>query len=519
MHPIPFRAPRRLFGTLLLLLVALFLAPRSSAAQVEDIVLIGGNYRMQGNLHNMQDGFFGAPSVADDDPSQQFVDTRLRLSFDLRPEAPLSVHYGLEIGDVTFGAENPPIWDSTGHRLTNVGSGSGGGEGADGVNLETKNAYLDMQIPGVPGLSFRGGIIGWGDQFDWTILATDFTGLQFTYERQRSWAQLTFLQFLEGRLRDAEDDSRWFALDGRHGLSSDTDISAGVYLWDDNPNDNPGSGDDAYQIYAGLKVKTRVLGRARLEISGVYNAGQEYLGQSCRVHVEHPDLDCRGQLAMAAAERELVRTGLDGSANQGFIGNVHVDYPVGKHWLGLTLQYISGESGSRASLDAGSQDVSAFMGLFNSQYSGFGRSRYTEGGGLELITLGSLNDSTAGLNNVSVSPFFGGGYNGRMLAVLRGRFELTPVFFAYAALGADQAAQPNENGDRLRGFEAATHLHWDLMPKLWLRLGGAMMFVQDWWHNNSDVALQGFPQPLGLDYDGSMEDIFQIVLRLQYDFG
>ena len=98
---------------------------------------------------------------------------------------------------------------------------------------------------------------------------------------------------------------------------------------------------------------------------------------------------------------------------------------------------------------------------------------------------------------VSVSPFFGGGYNGRMLAVLRARFELTPVLFAYAALGGDQAAQPNENGDRLRGFELASHLHWDLLPKLWLRMGGAYMIVQDWWVNNSDVALQGFPDPLG----------------------
>ena len=515
MHPNRFPAPWGVPGALLLLLIAVLVTPKSGVAQVEDIVLIGGNYRLQGNLHNMQDGFFGAPSAADGGATRRFFDTRLRLSFDLRPESPLSVHYGLEIGDITFGAQDPPIWDSTGQRLANVG----GGEGADGVNLETKNAYLDLQVPGVPGLSFRGGIIGWGDQFDWTILATDFTGLQFTYDRQDAWAQLTFLQFLEGRLRHDGDDSRWLALDGGYGLNGDTEVSAGVYLWDDNPNDNPVSGDAAYQLYAGVKVTTRVLERARLEISGVYNAGQEYLGQACRVHADDLDKDCRELLAMDPAEREVVRTGLDGSANQGFMGNLHVDYPLGKHWLGLTLQYISGEAGSRASLDAGSRDVSAFVGLFNSQYSGFGRSRYAEGGGLELITLGALNDSTAGLNNVSVSPFFGGGYNGRMLAVLRGRFELAPALFAYAAVGADQAAQRNENGDRLRGFELTSHLHWDLRPKLWLRLGGAVMFLRDWWTNNSDLALQGYPHPLGLDYEGSMDDIFQIVLRLQYDFG
>ncbi len=516
MYPIPSRVTQRLLGGLLILLTAVFLPPGPVSAQVEDIILIGGNYRLQGNLHNMQDGFFGAPSLSDNDSTQRFVDTRLRLSFDLRSDAPLSVHYGLEIGDITFGAENPPVWDSTGHRLVNVGSGSGGGEGADGVNLETKNAYLNVQIPGVPGLSFRGGIIGWGDQFDWTILATDFTGLQFTYERQASWTQFTFLQFLEGSLRHDEDDSRWFALDGGYDLTAGTDVTASLYLWDDNANDNPGSGDDAYQIYAGLKVNTRVLDRARLEISGVYNVGQEFLGQSCQVSVKQTEMEQSGQ---NCRDSPGSRTGLDGSANRGFMGSVHVDYPLGKHWLGLTLQYISGEAGSRISLDDGNQDVDAFLGLFNSQYSGFGRSRYTEGGGLELITLGSLNDSTAGLNNVSVSPFFGGGYNGRMLVVLRAKFEVTPAFFAFAALGLDQAAQPNEHGERLRGFEVASHLRWDLLPKLWLRIGGSMMFVQDWWEHNSDVSLQGFPQPLGLDYEGSMEDVFQFVLRLQYDFG
>ena len=98
---------QRLVGGLFVLLLTVFLPFGPACAQVEDMILIGGNYRLQGNLHNMQDGFFGAPSPADDDPTQRFVDTRLRLSFDLRPASPLSVHYGLEIGDMTFGARKP----------------------------------------------------------------------------------------------------------------------------------------------------------------------------------------------------------------------------------------------------------------------------------------------------------------------------------------------------------------------------------------------------------------------------
>ena len=481
-------------------LICLLLGP--ARGQTERILLIGGNYRLQGIYHNMQDGFFGAPPIGDDSDLELFFDTRLRLYFDFRPNRFILVNYKMEIGDITFGAADPPISDSDGRRLPNVGPGSGGEPGADGVNVETKNAYLDVQVPWVPGLSFRGGIIGWGDQYDWTILATDFTGLQLTYQRQAWWTQFTFLKFFEGSLRTNSDDSNWFALDTRLGLSAQTAITASLYFWDDNDNDNHALNRNAYQVYIGLKFNTVLFGKGLLEVSGVYNWGQEFLGQS---HADGPN--------------GIVRGGLTGSDNHGFMANMHFDYPLGKHWLGITMQYISGEEGSRADLDGSGRDVDAFLSLFNSQYSGFGLFRYTEGGGLELITLGQMNDSTAGLNNVSVSPFFGGGYNGRWLGVLRAKFRATPVLFVHVAVGLDQAAQKNVNGDAFRGAELASYLHWDIFPKLWLRLGGAFMLTGDWWRDNPDIPLQGFPDPLGLQGDGSPDNIFQFMMRLQYNFG
>ena len=45
------------------------------------------------------------------------------------------------------------------------------------------------------------------------------------------------------------------------------------------------------------------------------------------------------------------------------------------------------------------------------------------------------------------------------------------------------------------------------------------MLTGNWWDNNDDIRLQGFPEPLGLDSSGSADDIFQFILRLQYDFG
>ncbi|HEY7712627.1 MAG TPA: hypothetical protein VIG57_21640, partial [Candidatus Entotheonella sp.] len=93
--------------------------------QLDRILLIGGNYRIQGIVHSMQDGFFGAPPIGDADDTQQFLDTRLRLFFDLYPSPLVRINLKLEIGDITFGANDPPIIDNDGRRLENVGQGSG----------------------------------------------------------------------------------------------------------------------------------------------------------------------------------------------------------------------------------------------------------------------------------------------------------------------------------------------------------------------------------------------------------
>jgi hypothetical protein len=103
--------------------------------------------------------------------------------------------------------------------------------------------------------------------------------------------------------------------------------------------------------------------------------------------------------------------------------------------------------------------------------------------------------------------------------VLRAKFRVTPVVFIHAAAGLDQAARSNANGDSFRGAEIASYVHWDIFPKLWLRAGGAFMFTGEWWNNNPDVLLFGFPNPVGNQSNGSADNIFQFMMRLQYNFG
>lgn len=65
---------------------------------------------------------------------------RVRPMFEFKASESVTAVLGFEIGDIFFG-QNPG--DGT-------GSGSGGQLDADGVNIETRRAYLDWEVPGTP---------------------------------------------------------------------------------------------------------------------------------------------------------------------------------------------------------------------------------------------------------------------------------------------------------------------------------------------------------------------------------
>ncbi len=91
---------------------------------------------------------------------------RLRPRFDVRDDnGNIQATLRLEIGDVTFGngggASGQTNLPSVGQPTARVANGAGGGMGADGVNVETKWAYLDAAFPfGFPGRA-RAGIQPW----------------------------------------------------------------------------------------------------------------------------------------------------------------------------------------------------------------------------------------------------------------------------------------------------------------------------------------------------------------------
>ncbi len=130
----------------------------------------GGEYRMRFYAGDNQGGNLGStPSDMFDhnnpNHNSRGAQLRVRPRFDVSDDnGNVTATLRLEIGDIEFGngggaqgITNGQTWAVGGAR---VGNGAGGSIGNDGVNVETKWAYLDFAIPGIP-LRLRTGLQPW----------------------------------------------------------------------------------------------------------------------------------------------------------------------------------------------------------------------------------------------------------------------------------------------------------------------------------------------------------------------
>ncbi len=133
---------RKFFVALLVGAVAVGLAAPAFAADLK----FTGAYRVRFQFDKGLDCLSKqVPPAPEADCDGNRFQTRFRPRFDVETDGGVKGVLRLEIGDVTFG--------STGGSAL----GGGGGHGADGVNVETKWAYIDFPVPATP-LRVKAGI-------------------------------------------------------------------------------------------------------------------------------------------------------------------------------------------------------------------------------------------------------------------------------------------------------------------------------------------------------------------------
>ncbi|MCI0371149.1 MAG: hypothetical protein L0214_07140 [candidate division NC10 bacterium] len=135
---------RKFFVALLAGAVAVGLAVPAFAADLKFTGAYRVRFQFDENLPCLED--VGVPGGID--CSGHTFQTRFRPRFDVETEGGVKGVLRLEIGDVPFGGAA-----TSGTSI----KGSGGDRGADGVNVETKWAYIDFPVPATP-LRLRAGI-------------------------------------------------------------------------------------------------------------------------------------------------------------------------------------------------------------------------------------------------------------------------------------------------------------------------------------------------------------------------
>ncbi|MBJ6726724.1 histidine kinase [Geomonas sp. Red875] len=158
-----------------------------------------GNFRVRGILSNFDDGGAGAVNLNGTNISQAtgavvktgepntntYIEQRLRLMYIAKANDNLKLVTHFEF-DSRFGDNS--------YNSNNSFRNNGGGVGADQTNLETKNIYLDFNLPSTP-MNFKVGVQGFTDAYKGIIFNNDAAGVVATAKLQNATINASFFRF------------------------------------------------------------------------------------------------------------------------------------------------------------------------------------------------------------------------------------------------------------------------------------------------------------------------------------
>ena len=388
---------------------------------------VSGFYR----LHMVTDNLKGAP--AKDKAAESQVDNRLRMMYKNTLNEYVYFVYFAEI-DTLWGQKSK-------------GSIGGGGEaGADGVNVETKNAYLDFKIPGSI-FAFRTGIQGFADNFDNAFVSDDMAGLRAHLTVAPNFStDLGYFKFYENLSTDW-DDVDFYTLQNSFKLGDNLSLGADFY-WRANASGK------VIASGAALGSTTPVT----LKSDDLY-----VLGASAKAKVA--DLGLTGWLAYQFGKQELLS---GGDANYGSLGaSAKATIKFGPANTGLRLTYFSKDDSAK---DAKTwQQIALGNVEFNKE-------------NLSIFFTDPLYCNTASgrhaLTDAAEAGFGLFGVNATADVKLPADFTLYAGAGYFMALAdkANGATSKTVDGKDL-GFEVAARIATKVATKVDVSLGGAYAFL------------------------------------------
>lgn len=187
---------------------------------------IGGYFRTQGIMQ--------LQTISKDATPTMMVDNRIRAKWTNSINEYVSTVWYVE-------ADTP--WG----EASKGNAGGGGKVGADGVNIETKNAFASVMIPETP-VSMVVGIQGHGDNFHGMIMNDDMAGLKLNAKLGMADLMAFWSKWNENE-RNGEDDVDWYWVEAN--MKPMDKLTLGLTgAWKHDQAGTVGTTDDNY--YVGL---------------------------------------------------------------------------------------------------------------------------------------------------------------------------------------------------------------------------------------------------------------------------
>jgi hypothetical protein len=201
-----------------------------------------GMYRVFLSETNFNNGYPPGAGLRKDAASGFVVDQRARIMYIAKANDDLKLVTHFEL-DTRFGGTAP----ANGYKGIPGGSDAGQLD-ADSISLETKNVYLDFNIPNT-GVNMKVGVQPWADSYQWIFAMADMAGVYATKKFDPLTVSLGWFRFADQGTNGANAvalatttqvgklTSDMIVVDGKFAVNKDITVGASYY---NVQRDNPG---------------------------------------------------------------------------------------------------------------------------------------------------------------------------------------------------------------------------------------------------------------------------------------
>jgi hypothetical protein len=324
------------------------------------------------------------------------------------------------------------------------GRGNGGAIGADTVNIETKNLYLDWSIPSAK-LNAKIGMQGYDDSFKGVFAGADMAGILLTHSYTNATASAGFFRWNDTGDTLGKHTRDMFVLDGKYNLNKQTTLGAAYYFVNSDNIDY-----------------TNVVGQEDLSV--------HMLGLNAATKIGALNID--GFVAYQFGKDDVANN--DRSA---FAANVGANMPAGKGTFRTEFLYVSGDednSSKHSFYTPYSQKFPQYelaeSGFYNNEMVILGRDKYA---------MTNDNAIVYDVNNRNQGVIFGSlGYDYPLTSTINGSVN--------AGFAAVDEKNEGDHDSSYLGTEFNGELIYSYNENLKLTARAAYVVLGDYYASNND---------------------------------